>query len=175
LLCAVKFPHILHHIAPPSFTSVLQGVEWSASLPGRFILGYALDTRLGGPRGRSVSCGEKKNVCSCWEAQAVYCDNIGLDVQFISWPGCHSSYLGLGVIVHILAWMSQFISWPGLHSSYIDLDVTVHILAWMSEFHILAWMSQFLSWPGYHSSLTHFLLTESLAFWTLSIVRNFKC
>jgi hypothetical protein len=48
-------------IAPPFFTSVLDGGEWSASQPGRFTpLGksprYPMDRGLGGPQRRSGRC-----------------------------------------------------------------------------------------------------------------------
>jgi hypothetical protein len=56
-------------IAPSFFTSALRGVEWSASCPGRFILGeippppgYPLDRRLGGSQGRSGPCTKKKGL-----------------------------------------------------------------------------------------------------------------
>jgi hypothetical protein len=52
-------------IAPRTLTSALDGGEWSASRPGRFILGKepldSLDRKLGGPRSRSGRGGEEKN------------------------------------------------------------------------------------------------------------------
>jgi hypothetical protein len=50
-------------IAPLFLTSALDGGEWSASRPCRFIPRgksprYPLDRRLGGPQGRSRRCGE---------------------------------------------------------------------------------------------------------------------
>jgi hypothetical protein len=130
-----------------------------------------LVTRLWGPQSRSVSCGEKKNVCSCSEAQAVYCYNIGLDVtvhiltwmsQFISWPGCHSfvswpechsSCLGLDVTVYILTWMSQFISWPGCHS-FISWPGCHSFISWPGCHSFVSWPGchSFVSWPECHSS-----------------------
>jgi hypothetical protein len=54
-------------IASPFLTSALDGGEWSASRPCRFTPGrnstrYPLVMRLGGPQGRSGSCGEEKNL-----------------------------------------------------------------------------------------------------------------
>jgi hypothetical protein len=54
-------------IAPPFLTSAVDGGEWSASRPGRFIARgrsprYPLDRRLGGPQGQSGRCGEEKNL-----------------------------------------------------------------------------------------------------------------
>jgi hypothetical protein len=56
-----------------SLTSVLDGDEWSASLPGRFIPRvksplYPLDRRLGGPQSRSGRGGEGKNSQPCRES-----------------------------------------------------------------------------------------------------------
>jgi hypothetical protein len=54
-------------IALQFLTSALDGSEWPASRPGRFIAGeistpYPLDGRLGGPQSWSGSCGVKRNL-----------------------------------------------------------------------------------------------------------------